>query len=388
MSGGTWNSEASGSVRLALGGLIALAAAMGIGRFVYTPILPVMTDALGQTSSDAGLIASANFIGYLAGALLAASSRLSGSRRLFFVGALFVSAATTGLMGLTTNMTAFLLLRFAGGLASAFVLVFSSALVLDRLARAGRSGLVPVYFAGVGIGIAVSAVLIAALLAAGHDWRTMWIVSGFVSAVAVVAVFILVPGGADPPVVSAAGAGRMTRGLPMLIAAYGLFGFGYVITATFVVAIVRGAPDIAPLEPVIWVVVGVAAAPSVAIWVWIAGRVGDLRAFMIACLVEAVGVALSVVWVSPVAIIAAAVILGGTFMGITALGLAAGRRLTQGDARKTLGLMTASFGVGQIVGPVFAGYVSDVTGTFTAPSLTAAAALVIAAALVWRVRAY
>ena len=148
----------SQSLALALGGLIALAAAMGIGRFVYTPILPYMEQALGLSKAEAGVVASANFLGYLLGALGAAAGRLTGGRRLWFLAALGVSAATTAAMGLASAVPVFLVLRFLGGVASAFVLVFGSALVLDRLARAGRPGLSSLHFAGVGSGIAISAV--------------------------------------------------------------------------------------------------------------------------------------------------------------------------------------------------------------------------------------
>src|SRR5579864_817969 len=102
-------------VKTALGGLIALAAAIGIGRFVYTPILPAMIEALGLSKSAAGLIASANFLGYL----LAALPSLRGSRRAWLLGSLLVSALTTACMGLTQTMVPFLALRFVGGGASA-----------------------------------------------------------------------------------------------------------------------------------------------------------------------------------------------------------------------------------------------------------------------------
>ena len=132
---------------LALGGLLALAVAMGVGRFVYTPILPFMLEDLGLTKGQAGLIASANFAGYLAGALLAMAPVLPGSRRAWLLGALVMSALTTAAVGLASSMTAFLALRFAGGVASAFVLVFASTLVLERLRIAGRGGYMPHTFA-------------------------------------------------------------------------------------------------------------------------------------------------------------------------------------------------------------------------------------------------
>ena len=143
---------------LAIGGLLAMAAGIGVGRFVYTPILPPMVEALHLTKSQAGLIASANFIGYLAGALLAAV-RLPGSRRSWLLGSLAVNAICLAVMGLAASLPLFLLLRLVAGMASAFALIFSSALVLDRLASAGRGSLSAVHFAGVGSGIAASAAL-------------------------------------------------------------------------------------------------------------------------------------------------------------------------------------------------------------------------------------
>jgi MFS family permease len=164
---------------VALGGLLSLAAAIGIGRFVYTPILPYMVESLGLSNAQGGLLASANFLGYLAGAIAASSSLLHGGPRSWLLSGLALSALTTVAMGVTSTVGWWVLLRFAGGVASAFVLVFASALVLDRLAAAGRADLAGLHFAGVGAGIAVSAVVVSSLAALGQDWRMLWIASGF-----------------------------------------------------------------------------------------------------------------------------------------------------------------------------------------------------------------
>jgi MFS family permease len=176
------------AIFVALAGSIALAAALGIGRFVYTPILPPMVEALGFTKSTAGLIASANFLGYLIGALLVASSILGGSRHVWLLGALATSAITTGAMGLASSVALFVGLRFVGGAASAFVLVLASTLVLERLAETGHAGLSALCFAGVGIGIAISAMLVAAMLRGGQSWRSLLFASGGLSLAAAIAV--------------------------------------------------------------------------------------------------------------------------------------------------------------------------------------------------------
>jgi len=287
-------------------------------------------------------------------------------------------------MGLTNNVAVFVVLRFVGGAASAFVLVLSSTLVLERLAQAGRAGLSALCFAGVGIGIAVSAVLVAAMLRAGQSWQALWLASGALSLAAATTVGVLLRTDSTPARRNGQEIRSASPNLLRLIAAYGLFGFGYVITATFLVAIVRAAPTVRSLEPVIWCVFGLAAAPSVALWTRIATSVGASRAFALACLVEALGVAASVIWQTEPGIFLASVLVGGTFMGLTALGLIRARTLAAGEPRRVLAYMTGAFGTGQIIGPAFAGVLSDWLGNFTVPSIAAVIALIVAALLARR----
>ena len=384
----------AGSLSAALGGLLALAVGIGIGRFVYTPILPPMMAGLGLSKFTAGLIASANFAGYLAGALFAAGPWLPGSRRGWLLGGLVGSAASTGAMGIAHGLAAFLALRFAGGVASALVLILVSAVVLELLAAAGRSDLFAVLYAGVGVGIAASALLVSGLRADGQGWPALWWGSGALSLAGAGVVWWLIPAPGPAPGSGTAqarpaapgggaGAGAAASGgrLARLVLAYGLFGFGYIVTATFLVAMVRADPALRRLEPVVWVVFGLAAAPSVALWSRLARRLGIPRAFAAAALTEALGVLASVAWPSTAGVMLAAVLVGGTFMGLTALGLVRGRELARGEARRVLALMTSAFGLGQIVGPSFAGALSERFGSFTVPSVVAAAALVAAAVL-------
>jgi predicted MFS family arabinose efflux permease len=370
----------------ALGGFAAVAAAIGIGRFIYTPILPSMVEELGLSRGNAGLIAGANFAGYLVGALTAASPRLPGKTRDWMLWSLLVSAVTTAAMGLVTAMPEFLLLRFVGGAASAFVLVLASTLILERLSAVGRSDLATWHFAGVGAGIVISALLTEFMHGLRLGWRWMWLAGGAVSLVAVLAVRALVPDDAATQTTSPrAGRPDTSSRFMSLVTAYGLFGFGYVITATFIVAIVRGSSDIRQYEYVIWLVVGLCAAPSVWVWSAIAQRAGVLRAFALACFTEAIGIVASVVWVNIVGLLVAAVLLGGTFMGITALGLIAARALAAENERQALAKITAAFGLGQAIGPVVAGYGFDITGSFLLPSMVAALGLVVATILALRI---
>lgn len=371
---------------VAVGGLMSLVVVMGIGRFVYTPILPVMVEALALTEGQAGFIASANYAGYLLGALLAATPAIHGSRRAWLLAALTLSAVSTAAMAINPTFGFFIAIRFVGGLASAFGLVFASTLVLERVVLAGRPQLSSIHFAGVGAGVAMSAILVSFMVALEFGWRSLWIASGCISLLFVVIIAKLVPDRADSSVQKPEVATRTGRALKVLIIAYGLVGFGYVITATFLVAIVRASNEIQSLEPVIWLIVGLAAVPSIGLWTIISDRIGIAYGFAIACLCQAAGVAASVLWLDHLGIFLAAILLGGTFVALTALGFTCARNLSTGDPRRTLALMTAAFGTGQIIGPAYAGIVHDITESFLMPSLTAVTALIVAAFMVYIVR--
>ncbi len=367
---------------LALAGLLSLAVAVGIGRFAYTPILPYMAAGLELGKSEVGLIASANYAGYLLGALAAALRGLPGDPRGWLLGALAVSGLSTCAMALTTDLAVFLLLRFVGGAAGALVMVFASSLLMDRLAAAGRDGWADVIYAGVGTGIAISSLAVPASASGAGDWQSPWLFCGALSIALSIPVVVLLRALVTSPSVSAGPqVGQGGRGIRSLILAYGLSGFGYIITATFVSDMMRNDPALQPAEHLVWLCVGLAAAPSVVFWGWVGRRWSVRGAFGVACLVAAGGVAMSVLGGGIWPVLLAAGLLGGTFVGLTALGLVNVRRMSVGNPRRNLALMTAAFGLGQMVGPTFAGVLHDSLGSYQVPSLLAAVALVAAAGL-------
>lgn len=360
-----------------------MAVAMGIGRFVYTPILPMMLDAGALSAAQAGLVAGFNYLGYLIGALAAVSGRFAPCRRHWLFAALAASAATTGAMAFADGLVAMMALRFASGVASAFVLIFVTTLVMARLAAERRPRLAAVHFGGVGLGIAASAVLVSLLAAGGLNWPGTWLAAGLAALVGLAGVVILLPVAAaeTPPPPRRPGDRAGSAPLALFIASYGCFGFGYVITATFINAMARSEPALLAAEPYVWVAVGLAGMPSVWLWNLVASRVGPMTAYGLACAVEAAGVGLSVAVPSPLALIASAVLLGATFIAITALGLARAREMAPADPAGAIALMTASFGLGQMIGPVVAGWLFERLGDLVAASWLAALGLVAAALL-------
>jgi len=374
--------EEPSPLRLALAGMIGLAVAMGLGRFVFTPILPGMMEGLGLSAFAAGLLASANYLGYLLGAILAAGAWAQGRERALVLAALFATAVLLAAMGVGSSLALFILVRFLAGVASAFALVFFSAIVLARLVPAGKQGLGALHFGGVGLGIAVSSAMIGLLVTLGGDWRQGWYWSGLLALGGAVLVAGLVGRAAAAP------AGRAPEpalprspSLRAMILAYGLFGFGYIVTATFLVAIVRQGDGGRLFEAAVWFATGLAGIPSVWLWNRVARACGSFAAFALGCAVEAAGVLASVLVPGAAGPLLGGVLLGGTFIAVTSLGLFLGRRLAGPAPRRALALMTAAFGLGQVIGPLVAGRLADWTGDFVVASVVAAAVLLGAAAV-------
>ena len=172
--------------------------------------------------------------------------------------------------------------------------------------------------------------------------------------------------------------------LPRVVLGYGLFGFGYVISATFVVAMGERLGDLGVDAGATWVVVGAATVPSVYLWQWLANHRGLGFALTLSYLVLSAGALLAGWTESMVGLLLASVLLGGTFGGITALGLSAGRVLATNTAA-VVGAMTVAFSLGQLTGPAVAGRMADGLGGFFWPSVLAAVLLLIAALLVPKV---
>ena len=383
-----------------LGGILALALAMGIGRFAYTPILPAMIRAAHLDPSQAGLLASANYAGYLAGALLAVAAPGGPVRGRILASCLAGTVLTTGMMVLTANPAAWAPIRFLSGLASAGAFVLTSSLVLDLLRRRGAIQLSGWLYGGVGLGIAASGLMVH-ILDGPLGWRGDWLALAILAAALCTLALALLPAASAPTLprhpVAASSAGQRGRepgsgdprrqqpsspghriGAPLalLLAAYFLEGTGYVVTGTFLVAIVNAMPGLSGTGPSVWIVVGLAAAPSCLLWARLAGRAGHIPALTLAYLAQAGGIVLPVlgggIWIAVVA----AICFGGTFLGITTLTITLAGQLAPGRSTALIGLATAIFGLGQIAGPLLAGTIASRAHSYS-PALLAASALVL-----------
>ncbi len=370
--------SANDTQKVLVGGIVALAVVMGVGRFAYTPLLPLMQRDLTFPDDLAGYLASANYAGYLLGALWAAFAPARFGSVGVLRASLVVNLASTAAMGLTTDFVLWTILRFVSGASSAIVFVLASGIVLQALVRQGRPGWSGILYGGVGVGIALSA-LAPPILDPLFGWRGAWIGLAALCTVAAWLPWRFL----ERPQPSAGGAttespnARYRGYLPWLTAAYFCEGLGYIITGTFLVALLHRMPVMEGSGTAAWLLVGLAAIPSCVVWMRIGLRIGPVAGLVTAHLVQAVGIVLPVVWPGLPGALLGAVLFGGTFMGITTLALFLGRSIAPGRTNFAIGLLTAAFGTGQIVGPSVAGVLAVSTQSFSLP--LAVGALTVAA---------
>jgi MFS family permease len=350
---------------LAAAGAVALAVAMGIGRFAFTPLLPMMLADGVLDLPTASWLASANYLGYLVGALLCTLqpwlwTRLGGSRGLPPVestrlvrGGLLATVLLTAAMALPWPAL-WPWLRGAAGVASAVVFVHTSGWCLAQLARQGRAALGGAIYTGPGAGIVASGLLVGALVAlharAAQGWLVFGALAGVLSA-GVWRVFRAVPVAAGIPAAAATGSGHGRAETAWLALAYGLAGFGYIVTATFLPVIARAALPGSPWLDFFWPLfgLGVVAGALLATRLRISG---DLRHLLAAAYgVQALGIATGLVWPTLAGFALGSLLLGLPFTAITFFAMQEVRRLQPATVAATMGLLTALYGLGQIVGP-------------------------------------
>lgn len=371
-------------LHLAVAGMVALAVAMGIGRFAFTPVLPLMQADLGVTLAQGGWLASANYLGYLVGAL--AATRRGPSPSALLRAGLVVVVVTTAAMAFSAPWPFWAVVRFTAGVASAWVLIGTAALCLGRLAEPGRSKHSGIVFAGVGLGIAIAGVLCQGTAIAGWNSRTVWLGLALVAGLG--ATFAWCGTAARPgtepgsngssSVVASAGADPRTptAGGPILVLCYGLFGFGYILPATFLPAQGRALIDDPAVFGWIWPVFGLAAMASTLLAARHGGASTRRGRWAAAQIVMAVGVVLPVIWDSLAALVLAALCVGGTFMIVTMLGMQEARAVAGANAQSLMAAMTAAFATGQLLGPLVVGTTSTLGWPIEVTLLLAAAGLV------------
>ncbi|MCA1324073.1 YbfB/YjiJ family MFS transporter [Herbaspirillum sp. alder98] len=372
-----------------LAGMLALSAAMGIGRFAFTPLLPMMLHEGSLDLQMGGWLATANYVGYFIGALLCAIHRSARTTAMIRTGLVATVVLTLG-MGLLHSPSWWLALRVLSGVISAYVFVYTAGWCLQRLTQLQRPELGGVIFCGPGLGIALTGLSTGAMVAANWHAAAGWILFALL-ALGLTAVTWTTFGAApesahtaheDQQADSAPGAALKSEIRQQTIG-YGIAGFGYIITATFLPVIARQALPGSAWPDFFWPIFGA----GVAIGAFGATRLpvqGDQR--MLLCwsyLMQALGIMLCIILPNAIGFALGCLLLGLPFTAITLFGMREARRLRGIHASKLMGSMTAAYGIGQIAGPPLATTLAE-GGSFTPSLIVAALSLVAGAGLYYR----
>ncbi|MBR8034939.1 YbfB/YjiJ family MFS transporter [Burkholderia vietnamiensis] len=420
----------------ALACMVGLAVALGVGRFAFTPLLPLML-ADGSIGLRAGSwLASANYAGYFVGALSCAALPVAPARMVRF--GLAATVLLTAAMGVGHLLPAWLAVRFVAGVVSAWTFVFVSQWGLRRLAELHAPEWSGVIYAGPGVGIVLTGLIGGAL--AGHRAAPGWLGFAALSALLSAAIWrtfgrapapvapaaavapapapaasavpaahtpaaavtpAAVPATAAPaPTAPATAAPAPTAPAPTapaptappdarrrradaawLVALYGMPGFGYIITATFLPVIARAAlPAGSPWPDLFWPMFGAALIVGAIAAARLPGHWDNRLLLAAGCTTQALGIAAGIVWPNAAGFSIGSVLLGLPFTAITLFAMREARRLHGERAAGLMGYATASYGVGQILGPLVAAPLAARFGSFSPALWVAAGALLAGAA--------
>ncbi|EGQ4159972.1 YbfB/YjiJ family MFS transporter [Staphylococcus pseudintermedius] len=368
--------------QLALG-MIALFIVIALGRFAYTPILPFMQLDTGLDNKSVGLLATFNYLGYLIGAMLPIFYIMKN--KVFDLKCyLLLNVATMLLFGVTDHFVIWSLLRLLNGISSGAVFVLASNIVLEALHLARREGIAGLLYSAVGLGLFSSSLFIFLYTDVTH-WRETWIWLGSAAFILTLIIIICLrenPTLAEPASHKAHGPENVIRYskkfyIPFAIA-YFCEGAGYIITGTFLVAIVKTMPTLSEYAALSWMFVGLGAIPATVLWSMIGQRIGICLSVILAFLLQIVAVLMPIFTVNAFAIALSSMIFGATFLGLTTLFMSKSHQITfETKGNNLVAVMTLIYSVGQMIAPYISGILIERTHSYNDALIFAAAILVV-----------
>ncbi len=356
-------------------GICSLILCMGLGRYAFTPMIPVMQNQVNLSSSAAGWLAGIGYMGYLTGLFIAWLVSDLRLKDFFFRYGLVVSVIATAVMSFHEHVLLWGLSRFFSGVAAAAGFMFGAGLIVNWLSQRGHSIRLGVYFSGMGLGIVFSALSVELLANVLElNWRVIWLVLTVFAAMLLVPSLALIP---MPQNIKSVHVDELKevphfhavpsqRWLWLMQGAYLFAGFSNTMNVTFTSLMAELQP-LPGMGARIWLVVGLAATPAPIIWEWFAKRHGYLDALILAFLVNVVGNLVLANTASLGGTLAASVLFGFSFLGIVSLTLATVGRRYREKSSQVMAQLTLGYCIAQVLSPIVTGIVAEGRGDFTLP---------------------
>ncbi|NQY89960.1 MAG: YbfB/YjiJ family MFS transporter [Colwellia sp.] len=370
--------------RVYFSGICSLMVTVGVARFSYSLLLPIMQDNAGLTESGGGWLATTNYMGYMLGVLLAASLHNLNHKYYLHRVYLILSIITCAAMVITTDMITWAVLRFIAGTCASGGMIIASGLILKWLVNNNHRAELGIHFSGVGLSIIVTSLLVEVMLTMSANWQQQWLALAVMAAIFAIPAWLWMP----HPSVDGQARGTAKDNPPsknftsLMMLAYFCAGYGYVVSSTFIVDIVEGVEGLQGQGGFAFILIGLAATPAALIWDRIARNVGYLKALLAAYILQAVGIILPAINDTLPVVILSALLFGGTFIACVSLVLTMAGKFYPSNPAKFMGTMTLAFGAAQIIAPVCTGYLAEAFGNYNLGLYLSAAIMVIGAIFV------
>ncbi|MFT7879722.1 MAG: YbfB/YjiJ family MFS transporter [Sulfurimonas sp.] len=346
--------DKNSNAAILLAGILAIVVGIGVARFAFTSLLPPMLEEF-LTLSYAGVLASLNFAGYLAGAIFSIFIKDINTKVKYFRIGMVLSIVTTLVLALSTNETLWLISRVIAGFGSAMVLIVGGAIVMVKLDFESKTKAMGIHFSGIGFSIVISELISQMILKEG-TWREAWFaLSIFAVIITVYSLYIL---SFDKAVKKESVKHPLSRSIfstyvILLILAYFTEGVGFVVQGTFLPDIINSLEGLEGYGNLGWLIVGIAGIPSSILWMRWAHRYGSVNVIIIAMALQIVGILIPA-WSTNIMLnLLSGALYGGTFIGLVALFLNLGGQLAGKNPVVLMGAMTAAYGIGQVGAPLY-----------------------------------
>lgn len=378
-------------LKVLFAGVCSLILSMGIARFAYTPMLPVMMEQANLSHEGGGWLAAINYAGYLTGVFIASWVSDTVTKDRLYRWGMMVAVLSTAIMALTTSLTVWAVSRYIAGLTSAAGLMLGSGLILNWLVRHHYRRELGIHFSGIGLGIALTSAA-AILMVQDLAWDTQWWILTVLGGLLLIPALYWFPAAPSrdeellnqhPSMQHAPPNATFMR---LFTAAYFCAGFGYVVTATFIVSIVNAIPALTDKGDWVFLVIGLVAAPSCLLWDLIARKTGDVNALVMAGSIEVIGIITPTFGWGLMGAMISAVLYGATAIAIVSLTLTMAGRYYPAQPAKMMGKMTIAYGIAQMVAPAMTGWFAGAQESYVIGLYLAAGVMTIGAVLFYLMR--
>lgn len=347
--------DKNSNVAILLAGIIALIIGVGVARFVFTSLLPQMLEDY-LTISFAGVLASINYVGYLAGSIFAVFIKDINTKVKFFRFGMFLAVITTLMLGITTSDTIWVISRILAGFGAAMALVVGSAIVMNKLNIQNKTKAMGIHFSGIGFSILVSDLIVRIVFYFNGTWQLSWIVLAiFAFVMSFYSMYIL---SYDNEVKQNSVKHHIDKKLfspfvIILIMAYFCEGVGMVVQGTFLPDIINSLEGLEGFGSFTWTLVGLAGIPSCIIWMMLAHKYGSVNIIILAMFLQVIGIMISALTNNIYLNLFSGILYGGTFIGLVALFMNLGGKLAGNNPVMLMGALTTAYGIGQVAAPLY-----------------------------------